>query len=548
MKKLFLFFHTIKYLKFNQIYYRLLRKVIKKKITERFQGPIPERSKTWKHASLYDEKINSKSEACFLNYTKQLKMPEDWNNEVPSKLWVYNLHYFEDLLSENASSKSQQHIKLLNNWIDNNPAGYGNGWEPYPLSLRIVNIFKAWLGGLELEDKFFISAFEQASYLSNNLEKHLLGNHYLANLKALLFAGLIFNNPRWLSIAEKGLLAEIPEQILDDGSNFELSPMYHSLVLIDMLDIFNVINCYPNKLSHELIVLLNKYIPKMLFFMDAMTHPDGGLSFFNDSSNGIAPTKLKIISYASKLGFEINLLDSSTTQIIDNASSGYICALKDGNKLIFDAAAVGPDYIPGHAHADTLSFEFSIGDERVFVNSGTSEYGLSQKRLHQRKTASHNTVEVDSKDSSQVWSGFRVGRRAKIIEKKQVLNFDKSIHLSAAHNGYKTMFSGCIHKREIYLNEKNLVIIDKISGKFASAKSRFHFHPELKVTLKQGILTVVGSAFHMNSNLKDKNAQLTDSFWHPQFGVDIPNKALLIDIISKETEIIFEWSESHSEN
>ena len=30
------------------------------------------------------------------------------------------------------------------------------------------------------------SIFSQASYLSNNLEKHLLGNHYFANLKALL--------------------------------------------------------------------------------------------------------------------------------------------------------------------------------------------------------------------------------------------------------------------------------------------------------------------------------------------------------------------------
>ena len=76
------------------------------------------------------------------------------------------------------------------------------------------------------------------------------------------------------------------------------------------------------------------------------------------------------------------------------------------SKLIFDAAAIGPDYIPGHAHADTLSFEMSICDQRVFVNSGTSEYGLSSRRLNQRKTFSHNTVEVDGKDSSLVWSGF----------------------------------------------------------------------------------------------------------------------------------------------
>ena len=39
-----------------------------------------------------------------------------------------------------------------------------------------------------------------------------------------------------------------------------------------------------------------------------MTHPDGGVSFFNDSADGIAPTKAKIESYAEKLGFEVSLL------------------------------------------------------------------------------------------------------------------------------------------------------------------------------------------------------------------------------------------------
>ena len=125
----------------------------------------------------------------------------------------------------------------------------------------------------------------------------------------------------------------------------------------------------------------------MLSFMEAMAHPDGGVSFFNDSADGIAPTKAKIESYAKKLGFGISPLDLSKSQIIDNANSGYICATAAGNKLIFDASPVGPDYIPGHAHADTLSFELSIGAQRVFVNSGTSEYGLSPKRLNQRKTA-----------------------------------------------------------------------------------------------------------------------------------------------------------------
>ena len=41
---------------------------------------------------------------------------------------------------------------------------------------------------------------------------------------------------------------------------------------------------------------------------------------------------------------------------------------------IFDAAEIGPAYLPGHGHADTLSLEVSIDGQRLVTNSGTSTY------------------------------------------------------------------------------------------------------------------------------------------------------------------------------
>lgn len=544
MRKLFLLFGTIRFLKWQQIYFRLVRRLIKPKVTESFQGSKPKRSKTWEHLPLYDNKIDSQLEACFLNHTKKLDLPADWNNESPSKLWVYNLHYFEDLLSNNAEEKHNFHLHFLNSWIDQNPVGYGNGWEPYPTSLRIVNILKAWLGGLELDEKLFRSVFTQASFLSNDLEKHLLGNHYFVNLKALLFSSVIFENTCWLSIAEEGLLSEIPEQILEDGANFELSPMYHSLMLVDMLDMFNLSKAYPAQVPSRLVSLLRDYIPKMLAFMEAMSHPDGGVSFFNDSAEGVAPKKLKIESYAKKLGFEINPIDSSKLQIIDNTKSGYICATSTGNKLIFDASPVGPDYIPGHAHADTLSFELSIGAQRVFVNSGTSEYGLSLNRLNQRKTASHNTVEVNGEDSSQVWSSFRVANRADIISKYTDLIHEHTIELFAAHNGYKSLFGGCIHKRKLIFSENSLIVSDLLQRRFKYAKSRFYFHPDLIISLEDNFLRIEGVGFILQSNLKGKRASLVNSFWYPEFGLEVPNKMLELQFEEHKLGIEFTWSKN----
>ena len=155
MRVFFLLINTLRYLKWQQIYYRFRRKLIRPKVTESFNDLMPKRSKKWQHLTLYDNKIDNQLQATFLNYSKKLNLPTDWNNTSLSKLWLYNLHYFEDLLSKNAMEKRNLHLQLLDTWIDQNPIGYGNGWEPYPTSLRIVNIFKAWLGGLDLDDRHF---------------------------------------------------------------------------------------------------------------------------------------------------------------------------------------------------------------------------------------------------------------------------------------------------------------------------------------------------------------------------------------------------------
>ena len=541
MKKLLLIFHTVKFLKWSQIYYRLYRKLVKPKPTEVFSGQLPVASPGWVDVFLYEERITEQWQATFLNHTKKLDFPADWNDESHSKLWTYNLHYFEDLISFNAKNKQQFNLQLLDLWIAQNPWGIGNGWESYPMSLRICNILKAWHAGLPLTQAHFISIYAQVSYLSNNLEKHLLGNHYFVNLKSLLFAGVIFSHQRWLNIAKAGLLEEIPEQILADGANFELSPMYHCLILVDMLDMLNLYNAYSNKFPSQLVLLIRNNIPKMLRFMELMSHPDGGVAFFNDSVDGIAPKKEIIRKYAELLGFPTATFDQAKTQLINLEDSGYLVAAHNGNKLIFDAANIGPTYIPGHAHADTLSFELSISKERVFVNSGVSQYGTEDKRLLERKTSSHNTVEVNNTDSSQVWSAFRVAERAEVIKRYAQADSD-NLFLYGCHNGFKKIINGPLHARKIILGSNSLIVRDELIGNFKHATAYFYFHPNLNVYLNNDKLTVIGKMFILQAELKTTIAHLCDSIWHPSFGINQPNKCLTLTFTDSESDIKFTWA------
>jgi uncharacterized heparinase superfamily protein len=144
-----------------------------------------------------------------------------------------------------------------------------------------------------------------------------------------------------------------------------------------------------------------------------------------------------------------------------------------------DLARVGPDYLPGHAHADTLCFELSVHGRPLLVNRGTSVYGTGARRLLERGTAAHNTVQLGERDSSEVWSGFRVGRRAR---PHNVSVSDTEAR--GAHDGYSHLPQRPMHRRHWQLDAQALQVNDELLGRGGQllaepATARFHLHPGL---------------------------------------------------------------------
>jgi len=172
---------------------------------------------------------------------------DDWGGASLDDLRRYNLHYFDDLNAEDAERRSQWHASLIERWIDENPPAKGVGWDPYPTSLRIVNWIKWALCGNPLSIHALESLKLQTDYLSKRIEWHLLGNHLFANAKALVFSGLFFSGEvaeRWLDTGFSIIDRQVSEQILADGGHFERSPMYHSIILEDVLDLLNITQAY----------------------------------------------------------------------------------------------------------------------------------------------------------------------------------------------------------------------------------------------------------------------------------------------------------------
>ena len=533
MKKLLLYFFTIKDLKIEQIlfrlYYKFFHSYLKNKALSHLNVTVPAKADlpTLKLHFIYEKySIYEKGKFNILNIESSLKDSNQWNNKLMPKLWLYNLHYMSYLLSQkHLTENPETALELIDRWIQENPKASGNGWEPYTLSLRIVNWIKFDLFTGRLGEKEKYSIFQQSIYLSYFLEKHLLGNHYFENLKTLLISGLYFNKEKAGKKFYEPALSEFNRQleiqILSDGAHFELSPMYHAIILEGMLDLINIHRTYQTSYPRT----WDEKTQRMIRYLAGMIHPDKRISFFSDSTFKVSKDPSEILGYASNLGFQT---DFSAEKNMAFENAGYYKFSNHHFFFIIDAGGVSPTYLPGHAHADNLSFEISIMKRRFFVNSGISTYETNELRNLQRKTKLHNTVELNGKDQSEVWGAFRVARKAVCCDVK-IKYLPEKIEFSAKHDKVKSFFKKPIHQRKVQIFEKAINIKDSfLYGENGNAISYFYLHPEVSITVENNLIILKRDDVTASFESSSENVEIFDSKFYPEYNKEVPNKAIMI--------------------
>ena len=172
------------------------------------------------------------------------------------------------------------------------------------------------------------------------------------------------------------------------------------------------------------------------------------------------------------------------------------------------------------------------------VNSGTSTYAESTERLRQRGTCSHNTVEINGNNSSEVWKSFRVAQRAnpRDFSIKNIQGQWKEI--ACSHDGYTRLSGRNIHRRSWQLEVQRLIVKDEITGVFKSAIARFYLHPDLTV---ERDCVVLPSGRKIRVNCEGGDIRWVQSTWHPEFGKSVPNQCLEIEMKRSVCKAVFEW-------
>ncbi|MGB5326362.1 MAG: hypothetical protein WBN40_13185, partial [Pseudomonadales bacterium] len=191
MKKIARLFHTLKFLKPTQLAFFVRRRLLPAaRVSEASNSTAAQEFSLSKCIPVADENYAPYAFNFIGTIKKYSALSVDWRPDDVSRLWRYNLHYF-DYLREPRRPVDEKN-KLIENWIDSNPQGSQPGWEPFTASLRIVNwiIFASVSGSLSQRAQD--SLYTQARWLFSNDERHILANHYFENLKAMLFAGCYF--------------------------------------------------------------------------------------------------------------------------------------------------------------------------------------------------------------------------------------------------------------------------------------------------------------------------------------------------------------------
>ncbi len=408
----------------------------------------------------------------------------DWTQPVHGPLWAYHLHEHAWLRHPDVPPATR--AALVRDWIERHPQGVG--WDPHPISLRLLSWGKLLLtegalddasdasGQVALRREMIASMADQAETLSRGLETRLQANHVVSNLLGVVWAGLLFEGDdadRWLGLSSR-FVRELDAQVGGDGTHEERSPMYHSLVLENLLDLVNLARVSP-RTPEGLEETLERFAERMLSALALYTMPDGRIALFADSAWDVAAEPATLFDYGMRLGVITREPDPADLHF---DGGGYARLGAGPFDLIASIAGPSPAHQPGHAHCDVLAFELAVNGRRVITDTGVFEYVPGSRRDLARATRSHATLSFDGREQSEVWAAHRVGGRARIGVGDDAEDFF-TLEVRGWHR------SSPSHVRTVVVGAEETTIVDQVQAAGHRVESRWPLAPEWDVTLTE---------------------------------------------------------------
>jgi uncharacterized heparinase superfamily protein len=414
-----------------------------------------------------------------------LAPPSDaWRRSLTGFSWLRHLRAADKALARTNAQALVSDFMSIRKFDKNDPA-----LEPGVVARRTL----AWLAHspLLLEDadeefyhRFMASLAQGVRRAARALEGKTRGEERLFCAIAVAEFALCADASRVAHVrATRLLTTELRRQILTDGGHIGRNPQ----TLIDaLLELLPLRQLYSARGVRPPQILLSS-IDRMTPMLRMLRHGDGSLALFNGMSVTAQGRLATVLAYDEQVG----------AAPFNAPYSGYQRLESGASCVIVDSGRAPPSEFSRAAHAGCLSFEYSIGAERVVVNCGVASSQDPAVRSFARGTAAHSTLVLDDRSSARIAgagglqkfvSGRIVSGPAKVrVDRRRSSAGDV---LALSHDGYVREF-GLLHDRKMRLSHDGLRLIGEdrliapegaLPGAIAFAL-RFHIHPKAHPTL-----------------------------------------------------------------
>lgn len=408
--------------------------------------------------------------------------PSTWVEKSIGAAALAELHGFTwlaDLKAVSGEAARETARSLIDRWTQTQMRWQPTSWRADVVATRL----SSWIAHAEFfgaqpdtafAGRFLDSVGKQIRHLRRLARSGGVGIERFVVLKGLILgslcvAGERYHLERWVKLLER----DLDRQVLPDGGVIERSPMAQLGALRAFIEIRAALREADASVPEALQHAIDRAAPMLRFFR----HGDGGLALFNGANEGEGWQIDVVLARAEARG----------KPLVEAPHSGFQRLAANRTLVLVDTGAPPSPNLDRYAHAGTLSFEMSVGRERLIVNCGAQPGAGAEWERAQRATAAHSTLAIEDLNSAELLAGGGLANRPRVVvvERKEA---DGALWLEASHDGYETLL-GIEHHRRLYLSADggDLRGEDSLTGagthKFVV---RFHLHPTVQASLVHG--------------------------------------------------------------
>lgn len=470
----------------------------------------------------------------------------------------------------------------LQHWKTENPIAHSVNWYPMEVAVRTVNL-------IQLRELLLLSP--EADKTINLLNEVLLlqgvflwrtveytdvrGNHYAANLTALLLLGKVFKGfykeaKQWYNYAINKTEKEFHLQFLKDGVNFEKSIPYHRLVVELFFASFLVMKRSGITLKPETLRIFKnansviKGVTKPNFETPIIGDNDSASVFQNDNVSLNNHTNMLQLASLFLEDDNLNIYNEMFNSSIEcfgvtsiNASAkadafqlnyfekgGFISAKTKQDYFITDYGEVGMNGKGGHGHNDLFSFELMLDNQDIIVDAGCYTYtGNLELKSEMKSSLYHNGLVVDKQEIAPQIGEWGISN----IATPDNVSCNEDEHLvviSGEHNGYKRLENPVKHKRSFTIEKdfSSILCKDEVFCNEQHEITRsLHFAEDVVLEIKdKTILVKAKQKQYLIIFDADTTATIQEYYLSKNYGLKTKTICVILKTkITKDTSISF---------